>query len=82
MAPELLLPEDGVELEHLCHTKATDVWAFGMVVYVYVRDDSDLSEVFTESITRSSFRESAMSHNAKGSSSDDVDCQQKTAGET
>ena len=34
MAPELLLPEDGVELEHLCHTKATDVWAFGMVVYV------------------------------------------------
>ena len=34
MAPELLLPEEGVELEHSCHTKATDVWAFGMVVYV------------------------------------------------
>ena len=34
MAPELLSPEEGVELEHSCHTKATDVWAFGMVVYV------------------------------------------------
>ena len=43
MAPELLIPEEGVVLEHSCHTKATDVWAFGMVVYVcgetYRRDE-------------------------------------------
>ena len=34
MAPELIMPVEGDELEHSCHTKATDVWAFGMVVYV------------------------------------------------
>ena len=31
MAPELIEP--GVT-RHACHTKATDVWAFGMVTYV------------------------------------------------
>ena len=35
MAPELILPEEGVVPKHSCHTRATDVWAFGMVVYVY-----------------------------------------------
>ena len=34
MAPELLMAEEDVETEHECHTKATDVWAFGMVIYV------------------------------------------------
>ena len=34
MAPELLIPEEGAVLKHPCQTKATDVWAFGMVVYV------------------------------------------------
>jgi serine/threonine protein kinase len=32
MAPELVL--DCETLEHEFHTKATDVWAFGMVIYV------------------------------------------------
>ena len=34
MAPELVIPDDEVLMKHSCHTKATDVWAFGMVVYV------------------------------------------------
>ena len=33
MAPELIDAED-YEGEHSFHTKASDVWAFGMVVYV------------------------------------------------
>jgi serine/threonine protein kinase len=36
MAPELILP--GEEPQHSCHTKATDVWAFGMVAYVSGND--------------------------------------------
>lgn len=32
-APELFTPTDE-PLEHLFHTKASDVWAFGMVIYV------------------------------------------------
>ena len=31
MAPELLMPEGG---SFACHTTATDVWAFGMTIYV------------------------------------------------
>ena len=35
MAPELLgVNLDDLVSEHPSHTKATDVWAFGMVVYV------------------------------------------------
>ena len=36
MAPELVVPGEGVTSEHRFHTKATDVWAFGLVVYVRV----------------------------------------------
>jgi serine/threonine protein kinase len=35
MAPELIAPAD-TPSEHEFHTKATDVWAFGMVVYVRI----------------------------------------------
>jgi serine/threonine protein kinase len=35
MAPELLEPVDVAGTQEL-HTKATDVWAFGMVVYVRI----------------------------------------------
>ena len=34
MAPELILPNEESQMKHSFHTKATDVWAFGMVVYV------------------------------------------------
>jgi serine/threonine protein kinase len=35
MAPELLIGNPTEEMAgHQAHTKATDVWAFGMVVYV------------------------------------------------
>ena len=34
MAPELTEPDEGVDRRHPCHTKATDIWAFGMVTYV------------------------------------------------
>jgi serine/threonine protein kinase len=36
MAPELMTPVD-IPQKHEYHTKATDVWAFGMVVYVRIR---------------------------------------------
>jgi serine/threonine protein kinase len=35
MAPELIAPED-IDSKHEFHTKATDVWAFGMTVYVCI----------------------------------------------
>jgi serine/threonine protein kinase len=38
MAPELLEPAD-IARRHEFHTKATDVWAFGMVVCVRIRAD-------------------------------------------
>ena len=34
MAPELILPNEEIQMKHSFHTKATDVWAFGMVTYV------------------------------------------------
>ena len=34
MAPELVLPSEGIVSGHRFHTKATDVWAFGLVIYV------------------------------------------------
>ena len=37
MAPELItFDEEDEEMERLHHTKASDVWAFGMVVYARV----------------------------------------------
>lgn len=40
MAPELIEPDEEVETRHACHTKATDVWAFGMVIYVRAIDSA------------------------------------------
>ena len=34
MAPELIEPDEEVGMKNACHTKATDVWAFGMTAYV------------------------------------------------
>ena len=36
MAPELIIPNEDIQMKHSFHTKATDVWAFGMVAYVRV----------------------------------------------
>ena len=45
MAPELIEPDEEDEMEdrtrHACHTKATDVWAFGMVIYVSAIDSAE-----------------------------------------
>ena len=42
MAPELILPNEEIQMKHACHTKATDVWAFGMVVYVSGMDSAEV----------------------------------------
>lgn len=34
MARELLTDDNTADQKHSFHTKATDVWAFGMVIYV------------------------------------------------
>ena len=36
MSPELISIEDDEDIENAFHTKASDMWAFGMVVYVCV----------------------------------------------
>jgi serine/threonine protein kinase len=38
IAPELMAPAD-IPPKHEFHTKASDVWAFGMVVYVRIIND-------------------------------------------
>jgi serine/threonine protein kinase len=55
MAPELMAPAD-IPPKHEFHTKATDVWAFGMVIYVCTSGLLRLFE-FAHSIAGSTVRE-------------------------
>ena len=48
MAPELMEPgEEEGETRHSCHTKATDVWAFGMVIYVRMMRSAEVYSPLT-----------------------------------
>jgi serine/threonine protein kinase len=41
MAPELFKPQ-AADMKHKFHTKESDVWAFGMVIYVRARFHSGM----------------------------------------
>ena len=81
MAPELIMPVEGDELEHSGHTKATDVWAFGMVIYL--RDNEVLKIMqFADIATGSVVREITIPFNPERCSSDHVRNRQKSSGQT
>ena len=47
MAPELVMLGEGKSSGHPFHTKATDVWAFGLVVYVCATRPANASSTLT-----------------------------------
>ena len=81
MAPELIEPDEEVETRHGCHTKATDVWAFGMVVYVSGIDSADACYRLTRWSGGIVGKHSIL-HTPKRRSSDNIDITGKATQQT
>ena len=81
MAPELIEPEEEIETVHACHTKATDVWAFGMVVYVSAIDSAEACYRLTRWSGGTVGKHSIL-HTPKRRSSDNIDITEKATQQT
>ncbi len=62
MAKELLL-QTSVSVENVKHTKETDIWAFGMVIYVrFAPRLSKSNASIADSISRKYYQERNLTH--------------------
>ena len=85
MAPELIEPDEEDEMEdrtrHACHTKATDVWAFGMVIYVSAIDSAEACSRLTR-WSGGTVRKHSILHSPKQRLGDNIDIAGKATWQT